>query len=82
MTHAIIHKKVINHDRGGSYVLCAWADCEKDGYELFKVRVNYGTSAAPHVLNYVFCSERHRQYFVHSHRAYGHLPPGHKMSVI
>jgi hypothetical protein len=46
------------------------------------VRVDYGTPGYPHVLNYVFCSDRHKMYFVHSHRAYGHLPPGHKMSVI
>lgn len=81
MSHAVITKKVVNHDRGGTFVACAWDDCDKDGYELFKVRVNYGTAAVPHVVNYVFCSERHKGYWVHSHRAYGHLPPGQKMSV-
>lgn len=77
-----VTKRVVNLDRGGTFVKCAWDDCEKDGYELHKVRVNYGTNACPHVVSYVFCSDRHKQYWIHSHRAYGHLPPGCKMSVI
>lgn len=81
--HAIITKKVINLDHAGNRkVMCAWADCDRDGYELHKVRVNYGTDAIPDVLNYVFCSDRHKQYFIHSHRQYGHLPPGHRLSTI
>lgn len=79
--HARISRKVINLDRD-SKVLCAWDECSNDGYELHKVRVNYGTAVAPHILNYVFCSERHKQYFINSHRRYGNLPPGYRLSTI
>jgi hypothetical protein len=81
--HAIITRKVVNTDNAGkTFIRCAWDDCEKPGYQLHLVRVDYGAPGVPHVLNYVFCSDRHKMYFVHSHRAYGRLPPGWKMSVI
>lgn len=81
--HARIEKAVINLDHAGDrHVMCAWDDCEKDGVELHKVRINYGKVDTPHVVNHVFCSERHKQYFINSHRAYGQLPPGHKRSYI
>lgn len=81
--HAIIHKKVINLDHDGDRkILCAWDECDKHGYELHKVRVNYGTPGNPHILNYVFCTERHKGYFIHSHRKYGNLPPGQRLSCI
>jgi len=78
-----VSKKVVNMDHAGDrFVMCAWDECEKDGYELYKVRVNYGTPGAPHILSYVFCCERHRQYWIHNHRSYGNLPPGYRMSCI
>lgn len=56
--HAIIQKKVINHDRGGTKVMCAWSYCEKDGYELYKVRVRDSAPGQPlKYLYYVFCSQ-------------------------
>lgn len=79
--HAIHAKKVINLDHGGArHVMCAWDDCEKDGVELHKVRVNYGKADTPHIVNHVFCSERHLQFWVNSTKAYGKLPPGYKLS--
>lgn len=75
--HAIIQKKVINRDAWGDRkIVCAWDDCERDGFDLYKCRVNYGTPGYPQVVRYVFCSERHRQYWIHSHRSYGNLPSG------
>ena len=81
--HAIIHKRVINLDHAGDrHVCCAWDDCEHDGYDLHMVRINYGTAETPHVVKHVFCTERHKQFFIHSHRQYGRLPPGYRLSII
>lgn len=57
--HAIIQKKVINLDHGGNRnVMCAWSYCEKDGYEMYKVRVRDSAIGAPlKYLYYVFCSQ-------------------------
>jgi hypothetical protein len=75
--HAILHKPIINLDHGGSrHVMCAWDDCERDGYELYRVDINYGKAGTPHIVHHVFCTERHLNYFVHSHLAYGKLPKG------
>lgn len=73
--HAIIRKKVINLDHGGDRnVMCAWDICEKDGYEMHKVRVR---DSAPgqelKYIQYVFCCERHRDYWINSTHSYGNL---------
>lgn len=75
--HAVISKAVINMDQHGDrHIVCAWDDCERDGYELYKCTVNYGGTEQAQIVRYVFCSERHRQYWIHSHRSYGNLPSG------
>lgn len=80
---ARVHKCIINHDaQGDRHIKCAWDECERDGYELHKVRVNYGSNDYPQVTNYVFCTERHRQYWIYGHRRYGNLPPGYRLSTI
>lgn len=69
--------------RGESvFLLCCWSDCERDGVELHKVRFHDHNRALPcdhglaqHVW-YVFCSERHRQFFLNAHRKDGFLPTG------
>ena len=72
--HAIIQKKVINRDEGGwgtptssgtHYVMCAWSDCLYDGYEMFKIveRTN-APGYEQRLVNYVFCSERHKQLWI------------------
>lgn len=97
--HAIIEKKAINMDHaanGGDckFVMCAWDTCEKDGFETYKVvtetgNVSGGYESRP--LTYIFCCERHRQYWIHSaHQAkrgydthrHGDLPSGYKGSII
>lgn len=66
-----IAKKVLS--QSSMWLMCCWDDCEKDGYELYKLDREG--------IRYVFCSERHRGYFAYSHRGYGQLPPGMKSSV-
>jgi len=81
--HAIIERKVINLDHDGDrHVMCAWDTCERDGVELFHCDVNYGKAETPHVVRHVFCTERHRQYWINSTRGYGQLPPGYRRSFI
>lgn len=82
--HAIIQRKVINLDHAGDrYICCAWDDCEKDGYETNKVRVNTAAPGEdPNYIQYVFCTERHRQYWIHSIRSVNNLPPGYKRSIL
>jgi hypothetical protein len=77
--HAIHDKKVINLDRGGTHVMCAWDTCEHDSFETYKVRVNDGKPGqAPRYMNYTFCSETHKQYWINNVRpgSNNNLPPG------
>jgi hypothetical protein len=83
--HAVIQKKVINLDSGdGRHVICAWDTCELEAYELYKVRVNTAADGAqPRYMNYPFCSERHKQYWLANCRpgSNNNLPPGYKRSI-
>ena len=78
--HAVIQKKIINLDSGdGRHILCSWDTCELDGYELYKVRVNDSKDPShPRYMNYVFCSERHKQYWLANCTpgSNNNLPPG------
>lgn len=81
--HAVLQKKVINMDHDGDRkVCCAWDECERDGYDSFKVRVNYGTPNAPKMVRYVFCTEKHRQYWLNSTRSYGNAGEGWRRSIL
>jgi hypothetical protein len=83
--HAIIQKKVINLDRGGTYVVCAWDTCEKNGYESHKVvEREHKAGREPHTITYVFCTDRHKQYWLASIRPgnNNNLPAGYKRSII
>lgn len=63
--HAIIQKKVINHDRGGTHVMCAWSYCEKDGYEMYHIRVRDSAPGQPlKYLHYVFCSQTCKDHWI------------------
>lgn len=96
--HAMVEKKVINRDEGGwgrvtesgtHYVMCAWDTCEKDGLECNKVVVEdskpqfRGTPSEKRI-HYVFCTERHKAYWIASMRSgnNNNLPPGMKRSII
>jgi hypothetical protein len=73
----IVLKKAINMDHaanGGTvkFVMCAWDDCEKDGYEMYKLVTQTGNpnyhdamgNDYSRPLTYLFCCERHRQYWI------------------
>ncbi len=92
---AIVARKAINFDHaanGGTvkFVMCAWDDCEKSGYELYKVVIETGNiknGSPSRPLTYIFCCERHRQYWVNASlqakrgftdHLYGSLPPGYR----
>lgn len=85
--HAVTSKKVLSRD-AGRWLLCCWDDCDKPGYELYKTRFHDHAKGYPcehpdakHP-QYIFCTERHRQFFLHSHRAMGMLPPGYRLAVV
>ena len=80
--HAILQKKVINHDRGGTHVMCAWDTCELDGYETNKVVVHEGVSGNVRDITFVFCTERHKAYWLNSVRDVNNLPPGYRRSIL
>lgn len=83
--HAIIAKKVINHDSGtGRHIICSWDTCENDGFELYKVRVNTAADGyEARYMHYVFCCERHKQYWLNNCRPgnNNNLPPGYRLSI-
>jgi hypothetical protein len=87
--HAITQKKIINHDSGdGRHIMCAWDTCERDAFETYKVRVKThadGRGGADiRYMNYTFCSERHKQYWLANIRPGSNncLPPGFKLSIL
>jgi hypothetical protein len=85
--HAVVQRPVINLDstslRDDNHVTCGWDTCERQGYELYKVRINDAAPGyAPRYINYVFCTERHKMYFVNSTRDCNNLPPGYRLSCM
>ena len=81
-----IAKKVYSHG-SGLWIRCTWFECERDGFELYKTIFHEHARSVPcdaplaeHV-NFVFCSERHRQYFLNSHKSMGNLPKGYAKSL-
>lgn len=76
--HARVEKKIINRDEGGDgrvtssgthYTLCAWSDCDHDGLELYKIQIDQAKNRnEPRFMNYVFCSERHKEYWIDEFR--------------
>jgi hypothetical protein len=76
---AIHERKVINHDRGGTHVMCSWDTCERDGFENYKVRTNEAAPGRePKYITYIFCSEQHKQYWINNIRpgSNNNLPAG------
>lgn len=101
--HAKLERHVINLDNGGQPLVCCWDECDRLGSTLYKhtsclhettlgcaaadTRTLTYTGRTSH-LEYVFCSQRHRNYWVNATgfnatesiartgRAYGNLPVG------
>lgn len=83
--HARVMKKVLNMDRGGTNVMCAWDSCERDGFQNISVRTrNSADGYEIKYMTYVFCTERHKAYWLESiHPGRGNnLPPGWRSSII
>lgn len=67
------------------YLLCCWDDCYEHGVELHKTRLYLGDDprhGGPIYTWYVFCSERHKMYWVNAPRGLYKLPAGFKLSQI
>ena len=83
----MLHSRKVLSSHTGTWIKCVWFECEKQGFELYKTVFHEHARELPcdhprsEHINFVFCSERHRQYFMHSHRSMGNLPPGYKKSV-
>ena len=71
----------------GEWIRCAWFECDQQGYELYKsvfhehARTMRCDNPLSQHVNFIFCSERHKQYYLHSHVDMGNLPPGFKTSL-
>lgn len=63
------------------HLLCCWDTCEKHAVNLFWARVNESTAVQLKYVTYVFCSERHKQYWLNSTRDLYNLPKGMRLSV-
>lgn len=85
-------KKILSLDKAARgetrWLPCCWDECEKSGTTLHQAKfhdhpktISCDHEMAKHV-KYVFCSERHRQYFLNSHISMGKLPAGYRGTVL
>jgi hypothetical protein len=81
-----IARKVLSRS-SDTWIQCCWFECERPGFELYKTvfhehakQLRCDHPLSEHV-NFVFCSERHRQLYLHSHIEMGKLPPGYKLAM-
>ena len=68
----------------GTTLPCCWADCERSGILLHRVRIWEGTSprTGENIYSWkVFCTERHKMFYVNAPRALNKLPPGHRLAM-
>lgn len=72
----------------GDWIKCAWCvmhGYDRQGFELHKYRLCEHRRDIPCVIGdhvtFVFCSDRHLQYFKYSHVDLGNLPPGLKTVI-
>ena len=67
-----------------NWITCAWFECTKPGFELYKTILHDhapGLCLVGDHVNFVFCGEKHKQFFLHSHKDMGKLPPGFKLAI-
>ncbi len=49
----------------GKPLLCCWNDCDRDGYDNYKLVVPHDSPQRPgDTLTYIFCGPMHRNYYV------------------
>jgi hypothetical protein len=84
--HARIEKPVLSMD-GGRWLTCCWFECDRQGFDLHKAVVHdhaRGLSCdhplSKHV-QYIFCSDACKGYWINSHRSMGNLPAGERHRV-
>jgi hypothetical protein len=70
-----------------NWVNCAWFECRRPGFEMHKTvlhdharTLRCDNPLSGHV-NFVFCSERHKQLYLNSHKNMGKMPPGYKLTM-
>lgn len=65
LKHVIVRE---NNDHEGERIWCAWADCDRYGFECFQTVINEAKPGfAKKLARYVFCCARHQHYFETSH---------------
>lgn len=76
--------KRVHSRSSGAWITCAWFECDRQGFEMHKAVFHEHDRAlrcdhplSEHI-NFVFCSERHKQLYRHSHVDLGNLPAGYK----
>lgn len=81
-----VAKKVLSRSTD-TWITCAWFGCEKVAYDLYKAVFHEHAPELPcsaplssHV-NFIFCTERHKQYWRNSHKVFGQLPAGYRKSI-
>lgn len=82
-------KRVISRS-SYTWIRCTWCamnGSDRQGFELHKHlgcdhdrRMPCNSPGVQHVW-FIFCSDRHLQYFQHSHIDMGKLPPGHRATL-
>lgn len=85
----VMLRKVLSGNTG-KWINCVWHHMQGDdrpGYEMHKTVFHEHAREIPcdhpraqHV-NYLFCSERCKQYFLNSHVAMNYLPPGYRTVI-
>lgn len=60
--------------RTGLPLLCCWTECDRLGDDRYETIVR----EPRRLLHYVFCSERHKMLWAHSHKRMNNLPGGSK----
>lgn len=81
-----VAKKVLSFS-SHQWITCAWFGCEKIAFDLHKAVFHEHARELPchhplsgHV-NFIFCSDRHKRYYQHSHISFGQLPAGYRKSI-
>lgn len=65
----------VTDPQSGRKLLCCWDDCEALGRN--EIQATEGVEGGRR-LTYIFCSDRHRAYWVNSHRSYGNAASGNR----
>lgn len=83
MRKPLIGRHVIDPS-DGAHLDCCWEDCERQGVTLHRVRIYEGVhpeTGGPVFSWKVFCTERHKMYYVNAPRAHQQLPAGFRLAA-